>query len=485
MQKDKGVLNMKKTFLRRLSAFVTALVMCAMLVPAVSFAAAKKTITGLTLPYVSYTYSGKEVRPDVLYPALWSVTDGTKVLRNGTDYTVSYRNNINVGIAEVTVKGKGSYSGSSLTKTFIVKPAKNKIVKLTTANGAFKLTWEKATDGAVGYQVLYCKTREQLVNATGQSSRAISLDSPVFVHSYTSTDLNDLSENFSKVPKAGETWYVKVRAFYTKDGKSTSTRYGNYSAIQSITTAAGKLLNTRDVLKKACSLLGSTYGFNHKGTTHDYYPDAQALSAAQVKATGGIDCSGLAYWSLLSLGNVTIGHKDPENTLVNDYDQELPLPMNTINYYVHDEETGDAVPFDDFTITVNGTTSDMLLTRSRFNVKGDYNYFEADNGGFIDPGSLVIIYNPTPMPKGYDHLWIYIGKAKGKEGIKKLLKEKYGITVDDKYIRYYADGGDHWRIDSSGREAGTGKYVGVTINNKLNASDEFSGTIAYRISQDY
>ncbi len=29
-------------------------------------------------------------------------------------------------------------------------------------------------------------------------------------------------------------WYVKVRSFYTNDGKTTSTRYGNYSAVKSI-----------------------------------------------------------------------------------------------------------------------------------------------------------------------------------------------------------------------------------------------------------
>ena len=54
------------------------------------------------------------------------------------------------------------------------------------------------------------------------------------VHSYTSTNLSDTSENFSRVPNSGETWYVKVRSFITKDGKATSTRYGNYSAVRSI-----------------------------------------------------------------------------------------------------------------------------------------------------------------------------------------------------------------------------------------------------------
>ena len=56
------------------------------------------------------------------------------------------------------------------------------------------------------------------------------------VHSYTSTNLYDTTENFTSVPRRGETWYVKVRTFITRDGKSTSTRYGNYSDVKKITT---------------------------------------------------------------------------------------------------------------------------------------------------------------------------------------------------------------------------------------------------------
>ena len=41
-----------------------------------------------------------------------------KTLKNGTDYTVSYKNNTAVGKAAVTVKAKGNYTGT-ITKTFI------------------------------------------------------------------------------------------------------------------------------------------------------------------------------------------------------------------------------------------------------------------------------------------------------------------------------------------------------------------------------
>ncbi len=173
----------------------------------------KYDIGKVTIPYISYTYSGKAITPPV------TVRDikGSKLSANS--YTASYSYNVKVGIAKITVKGKGSYSGTYV-KEFYVKPAKNKITSITSKNGAFKISWEKGTAGTVGYQVLYSTTSDFSSN----------------VHSYTSTALDDLSENFSKVPRAGETWYVKVRSFFTRDGNKNSTRYGNYSAVKKIRT---------------------------------------------------------------------------------------------------------------------------------------------------------------------------------------------------------------------------------------------------------
>ena len=49
------------------------------------------------------------------------VKDGNQVLTPGTEYSVSYKDNMNVGTATVTVTGQGEYSGTT-TKTFIIKP---------------------------------------------------------------------------------------------------------------------------------------------------------------------------------------------------------------------------------------------------------------------------------------------------------------------------------------------------------------------------
>ena len=60
-------------------------------------------------------YTGNEIKPSV------SLTYKYKTLKKGTDYTVSYSNNINAGTATVTITGIGSYEGTAST-TFQIKP---------------------------------------------------------------------------------------------------------------------------------------------------------------------------------------------------------------------------------------------------------------------------------------------------------------------------------------------------------------------------
>ncbi|MBR4622663.1 MAG: hypothetical protein IKO44_04690 [Ruminococcus sp.] len=166
----------------------------------------------ISIPYSSYTYTGSAIKPAVTV----KFKDGDVIPTS--DYTVSYSNNKNVGVATITVKGKGTNVTGTYKKTFVVKPAKNEITSISTTSGAFKIAWKKGTTGTVGYQVQYSTDKNFEKN----------------VHSWTTTNISKLSENFSSVPRSGETWYVKVRSFYTKDGKTSSTRYGNYSAVKSI-----------------------------------------------------------------------------------------------------------------------------------------------------------------------------------------------------------------------------------------------------------
>lgn len=69
------------------------------------------------------TFSGKSLKPAV------TVKFKNMLLKNGSDYTVSYKNNINVGTGSVIITGKGIYSGR-LVKEFKIKKA-NQSIKYT------------------------------------------------------------------------------------------------------------------------------------------------------------------------------------------------------------------------------------------------------------------------------------------------------------------------------------------------------------------
>ena len=57
-------------------------------------------------------------------------------------YSVTYKNNKNVGRASVTVTLKGNYKGT-LTKTFDILPKGTGISKLKGSVKGFKATWKK------------------------------------------------------------------------------------------------------------------------------------------------------------------------------------------------------------------------------------------------------------------------------------------------------------------------------------------------------
>ena len=72
-----------------------------------------------SLSQYSYTSDGTEKCPDV------TVTYGDKTLAAGTDFTVSYKNNVKEGTATVTITGAGNYTGI-INTTFTITAAPGK-----------------------------------------------------------------------------------------------------------------------------------------------------------------------------------------------------------------------------------------------------------------------------------------------------------------------------------------------------------------------
>ena len=106
------------------------------------------------------TYTGKAIMP-----AVKEVSIGSKKLTEGTDYKVSYKNNVNAGTASAVITGAGEFCGT-ITKTFKIAPAssnaltgaKSKIsksfpVKKLKKAKSFKLPKVSATFGTVKWSV--------------------------------------------------------------------------------------------------------------------------------------------------------------------------------------------------------------------------------------------------------------------------------------------------------------------------------------------
>ena len=88
-----------------------------------TFSITARPVSTLKITVPSVTYNGKAQKPAV------TVKYNNYKFKNGTDYTLSYKNNTKIGTATVTVKGKGKLSGTkSVTFKINAKPIKNAVI---------------------------------------------------------------------------------------------------------------------------------------------------------------------------------------------------------------------------------------------------------------------------------------------------------------------------------------------------------------------
>ena len=163
----------------------------------------KATISGIS----NKSYTGKNITQSI------TVKYNGKTLKNGTDYTVSYSSNKNIGTATVKVTGKGSYAGT-ITKTFKINPAKQEIQKLTAKSKAFFVDWAQK-GSATGYEIQYA------TNSKFTSAKKVTITNK-------KTDKTTVSKLSGK-----KKYYVRVRSYTTVKG---TKYYGAWSASKSVTT---------------------------------------------------------------------------------------------------------------------------------------------------------------------------------------------------------------------------------------------------------
>ena len=109
----------------------------------ITFTIASKPLADsmVTVAAGPHYYTGNAVTPAV------TVKDGSRTLTVGTDYTVSYEDNINAGTAKATVTGKGNYTGTA-SQTFTIQygplPAGKKLTDYVTVGPAPTDGWYDA-----------------------------------------------------------------------------------------------------------------------------------------------------------------------------------------------------------------------------------------------------------------------------------------------------------------------------------------------------
>ena len=118
----------------------------------------------------SMTYDGKQKTPVV------TVMDNNAKLSEGTDYTVSYANNVNIGTASVTVSGIGRYTGTK-TLDYKITLESTSFTRLSAdVSAAIILQWKQA-NGIDGYQIQYAdnttfkKAKTFTANASSENGK--------------------------------------------------------------------------------------------------------------------------------------------------------------------------------------------------------------------------------------------------------------------------------------------------------------------------
>ena len=163
---------------------------------------------------------GKVTLPATKVWTGWALTPvptvkvGTKALKKGTDFSLAFKNNKNVGTGTVTITGKGNYTGT-IRKTFRINPKPTSISELTKGTRKFTVKWKKQASQTSGYQIQYSSRKDFKSQKTVTVSGA-----------------GNTSKTISGLAKKHK-YYVRIRTFKTVGG---TRYYSTWSAAKTVTT---------------------------------------------------------------------------------------------------------------------------------------------------------------------------------------------------------------------------------------------------------
>ncbi|MBR1421853.1 MAG: hypothetical protein IJ571_00210 [Ruminococcus sp.] len=240
-----------------------------------------------------------------------------------------------------------------------------------------------------------------------------------------------------------------------------TTSLGNVLTVEAATPA--KLATTEQIVGRAASLLGTPYDFGRKGGSA--YASGKIYSPWTYTRSDGIDCSGLVWWTLTSLGYSTSG-----------FGVNNPVPVDTSNWL---STTGT-------TYASRGGGTSAITPEKRNVSTNSRHYWEKTDGSTIRPGSIVVGQNPN----GTDHMWIYIGEFNNVSEVRTYIKNALAKSGASGWASYVTDSvinrtvtstnGNckHWRIESNGDD-------GVVVNNgEFGKKNSAVNITTYKITLD-
>ena len=169
--------------------------------------------TSLKKAKCSITVKDQEYTGNVLKPIPVVKYKG-KALTKGTDYSVKYSNNTKVGLATVTIKGKGIYVGTVQT-TFKIKPQGTTLTKLTGGSKKITVKWNKQTKQVSGYQIQFA-TKDDFSDAVKKTVKG-----------------EETAKVTIKALEADMNYYVRIRTYKTVSGKKY---YSSWSKSKKVKT---------------------------------------------------------------------------------------------------------------------------------------------------------------------------------------------------------------------------------------------------------
>lgn len=439
----------------------------------------------VSLAYESTVFDGSEKKPGV------TVTEGTTLLTNNTDYTVSYTNNINAGTATAIVTGKGHYAGTkTVTFTITPKTLTDGMVGLSSEEFVFSGVNQKptvtVTDGTIltaddyiitnggginagTYHVVVNGTRNYTGNVDktftiGQLDLAsasvtlVSLSS--YVYDGVAKEPGIQSISFSGGHTVTSDGYSAIYADNVNVGTATITLTGrgNYKGTKVVTFNILPQTITADMI----SLSNEEYTYNGKLQKPEV-----SVKCGSITLTAGVD------YSLENAGGTAVGSYEVKVTGQNNYNG-----IATKNYTIKEQKVYDFnVTLSKESVIYNGKPQEIeLVVKDGETVLKQGVQYTLVYTNNINVGTATIVITGHGDYSGTKNVSFLINPKALTEEMVKLdsLEFVYNATVRKPVVTVEDEGiitaNDYIVTNSGGKDYGT---YSVVITGKNN----YTGTI--------